>query len=390
MQISKLFDTSDFPARWHCGNWSAAHGWTHIVADISTAAAYFAIPALLVYFISKRRDFPFYRLIWLFCGFIVACGTVHLIEASIFWHPWYRVSATAKVITAIVSWATVIALVPIIPKALSLPGLAAMNKQLSSQVEERKRAEAELLDRNEMLNHFSRMASHDLKAPLRAIEHLLEWAIEDAGEDLPESSAEHIEDARSSAARLRASIENLLEFARVSESRHEYEPVDLHELVAEISDLLQIHDSVTVECSPDLDLRCWKTPLRQVLYNLIVNASIHGCDEELSVRVKATRRGSDFVITVTDSGPGVPAEERNRIFGVGKVMGAGIGDDLGGSGVGLAIVERLVINWGGEVDCVDAPGEDGACFRFTIPEQAADSSPPSLTPVTNSESVAVS
>ncbi len=89
--FSKFFDTSDFPARWYCGNWSEFLGWLHIVSDVVTFGAYFAIPAVLIYFARKRDDFSFTNLFWLFGGFILACGTVDLIEAIIFWHPIYRV-----------------------------------------------------------------------------------------------------------------------------------------------------------------------------------------------------------------------------------------------------------------------------------------------------------
>lgn len=142
--ISKLFDTGDFPARWHCGDWSQAHGWTHIISDVAIFGAYMAIPIALVYFISKRDDVPFPKILWLFAAFILSCGIGHLIEASIFWQPWYRLSGAVKAVTATVSWLTVIALLPVIPKALSIPGIARLNEELKREVEERKRTEEEL------------------------------------------------------------------------------------------------------------------------------------------------------------------------------------------------------------------------------------------------------
>lgn len=101
--LSQLFDTSDFPARWTCGHWTELHGWTHIVSDVAIFLAYMAIPVVLAWFALRRPDFAFRPLFWLFCAFIFACGTVHLIEASIFWYPWYRLSALGKVVTALVS-----------------------------------------------------------------------------------------------------------------------------------------------------------------------------------------------------------------------------------------------------------------------------------------------
>lgn len=142
--LSKFFDTSDFPARWYCGNWSEFLGWLHIISDLATFAAYFAIPAVLIYFARNRKDFPFTKLFWLFAGFILACGTVHLIEAIIFWYPIYRVSGFMKFVTAIVSWATVVALIRYLPRVMHYPSLAEKNEQLRMEIARRESIESDL------------------------------------------------------------------------------------------------------------------------------------------------------------------------------------------------------------------------------------------------------
>ena len=146
----ELFDTNDFTPRWECGIWTPVHGWIHVISDSLIFAAYFAIPVALVFFILKRDDVPFTPIFWLFAVFIMACGTGHLIEASIFWQPWYRLSALIKAVTAIVSWATVISLLPILPKALALPGLASVNKQLREEISQGQAAEQRLRDQAEL------------------------------------------------------------------------------------------------------------------------------------------------------------------------------------------------------------------------------------------------
>lgn len=142
--LGLLFGTDGFPPRWQCGDWSALHGWTHICSDAAIFGAYAAIPAALIYFALKRKDVPFLPIFWLFGAFILACGTGHLIEATLFWHPWYRFSAAVKVTTALVSWGTVVALVRVLPQALELPGLAKLNRELSHEIEERRKAMADL------------------------------------------------------------------------------------------------------------------------------------------------------------------------------------------------------------------------------------------------------
>lgn len=142
--LSKLFDTSDYPARWNCGNWNSGEGWLHICSDIATWAAYMAIPLVLFYYARRRTDFPFSRLVYLFAAFILACGAVHLVEAIIFWYPLYRVSGVLKLITAIVSWGTVVALVRVTPYALELPSVKTTNEKLLQEIEERRKAETKL------------------------------------------------------------------------------------------------------------------------------------------------------------------------------------------------------------------------------------------------------
>ena len=177
--VSELFDTSGFPARWYCGIWSDALGWLHIGSDTAIFAAYMAIPLVLAYFVLRKPDVPFPKLFWLFVVFIFSCGFEHLLEAVIFWHPVYRLAGLVKLVTASVSWATVIALVFIAPKALKLPGLAKLNSQLelsnselqyltdrlqertaSLQIEvaERRRAEEASHERAHELEQFNRLA----------------------------------------------------------------------------------------------------------------------------------------------------------------------------------------------------------------------------------------
>lgn len=140
--VTQLFDTSDFPPRWSCGNWSAALGWVHIASDLAIFGAYMAIPASLAWALRRRRDLPLRPVVWLFVGFILLCGLTHLVEAIIFYRPVYRFSGGMKAATAVISWATVIALVKLLPEAISLPGVKAANDALTKEIARRSEAEA--------------------------------------------------------------------------------------------------------------------------------------------------------------------------------------------------------------------------------------------------------
>lgn len=159
--LTHLFDPSGFFPRWQCGSWTPAHGWLHILSDLGVWSAYFAIPCILVYFVLRRRDVPFRSIFWLFGAFILACGTTHLMDAIIFWHPLYRLAGVAKLLTAIVSWATVVALVPILPKALAMRSPEDLEREIKVRTAELTQANdtlrAEVRDRHHAEEEINRL-----------------------------------------------------------------------------------------------------------------------------------------------------------------------------------------------------------------------------------------
>ncbi|MEZ6210106.1 MAG: EAL domain-containing protein [Phycisphaerales bacterium] len=148
-------DTTGFPRRWNCGEWSADLGWLHILSDAGIWGAYMAIPFVLGFFIFKRRT-PLPLVSWLFVAFIACCGLGHLLEALIFWYPMYRLAGVWKMVTALVSWATVFALVPVVPKVLRWPTLGEVNTRLREEVHRREVAERELMAANAQMGALNR------------------------------------------------------------------------------------------------------------------------------------------------------------------------------------------------------------------------------------------
>ncbi|QKJ31873.1 PAS domain-containing protein [Mucilaginibacter mali] len=148
-----LFDTKNWPPRWHCGSWSDFHGWLYIVSDLLIWAAYFAIPILLARIVTKRKDLPFPRIIWLFVAFIILCGSTHLIDAIIFWWPAYRLSALVRFATAVVSVFTLYATYKIMPLVLSLRSV----EELEREIAERKQVEAKLAENEFLLSEAGRI-----------------------------------------------------------------------------------------------------------------------------------------------------------------------------------------------------------------------------------------
>jgi hypothetical protein len=132
--FSRLFDPSGFQARWMCVGPNPYPGWLHIVSDFAIFVAYVAIPGALYVFVRNRRDLVFPAIFWLFIAFILSCGITHAADTMMFWWPAYRFTGVLKAITAVVSLATVVALIRIMPTALSIPSLTREHKQMRQEL----------------------------------------------------------------------------------------------------------------------------------------------------------------------------------------------------------------------------------------------------------------
>ena len=141
------FDTYGFPARWLCGSaWheSAWLGWLHIVADFFTFLAYYAVPLVTIYFVRQRRNLKFPPIFYVFLAAIfLTCGTVHLLEAIIFWWPIYRFAGLVKLTTAVVSCVGVVVLARILPSALELKSSKEFQRVLTEREQARESLQSE-------------------------------------------------------------------------------------------------------------------------------------------------------------------------------------------------------------------------------------------------------
>jgi len=117
--FERLFDTSDFMPRSQCGTWSDELIWLHVGADLFIWLAYLSIPLVLVWFARRWDVAPLRRLLWLFAAFILACGFTHFVDALMYTTPAYRFGGLLKLATAVISWVTVFALIPLAPRLIA-------------------------------------------------------------------------------------------------------------------------------------------------------------------------------------------------------------------------------------------------------------------------------
>jgi signal transduction histidine kinase len=249
-----------------------------------------------------------------------------------------------------------------------------LNITLEQRVE-RRTAESERRARD--LEQFAYVASHDLKAPLRGIANLSEWLKEDLQERLTPETQEQLDLLRDRVARMNALIEGLLAYSRIGRAAGSLETVDVGQLVREVVDSLDPPPDFQVEIAPDLPtLHTDRLHLSQVFANLITNAIRHHDREAGLVRIARRAEGERWVFSVEDDGPGIPPEFRHKIFLMFQTLAV---KDYGvNTGIGLALVKKLVEEHGGTIHIEDADlrqdGRRGSRFVFSWPrqEQAAE------------------
>jgi signal transduction histidine kinase len=242
-------------------------------------------------------------------------------------------------------------------------------RELGDRLVDQQHLSAALQRSNEDLDQFAYATSHDLKAPLRGITNLATWVEEDLGGAASAAVREHLRMLRSRAHRLEALIEGILAYARAGRARDEAELVDVQALVNETIELIEPPPGciITVE-TPLPHLVTERVPLQQVLMNLLQNAIKHGCPSGRGeIAIAATRREGGWTFSVRDEGPGIPSEFQQRIFGVFQTLAPR--DQVEGTGIGLAVVKKVIESRGGRIEVRSSSGE-GATFRFSWPAVA--------------------
>ena len=247
-------------------------------------------------------------------------------------------------------------------------------RQFAAELESRvERRTAELARANEVLertnvelDQFAYVASHDLKSPLRAIDNLAKWIAEDAGEDLPEDCHQHIAKMQQRVQRMEKLLNDLLHYSRAGRMKYDAEVVDTGRLIEEIKEMVSMPLDFTVEVADEMPkLETARPPLEQVFMNLITNAIKHHDRADGQIEISVRDLGSFFEFTVADDGPGIDPKFHERIFRMFQTLQTR--DKVEGSGMGLAVIKKVVESYSGTV-AVDSSEGSGTAFRFTWPK----------------------
>lgn len=226
----------------------------------------------------------------------------------------------------------------------------------------------DLMRSNEELEQFAYVASHDLKAPLRGIDNLVSWIEEDLEGVLVDDTRNNMVLLKSRVKRLENLLDDLLAYSRAGRDDLLAEAVDARILVEELATLISPPAGFVITAAPDLPtLNTARAALGQVLQNLLSNAIKHH-DRPGEGRIEVSVRDEEPMLefVVTDDGPGVPEQFRTRVFGMFQTLRPR--DDVEGSGMGLAIVKKLVERQGGSVWLTDGRDGRGLVVHFTWPK----------------------
>jgi signal transduction histidine kinase len=383
----KAFFAGEYAPHGYCLMWQPELIWTHVISDSLIAAAYFSIPIALVTFVRKRRDVEFGKMFWLFAIFILSCGLTHIMGIWNLWNGDYAAEATIKAITAAASVPTAILLWPLLPRALAIPSPSMLQKkneelasalserdailaQLRSEIAQRERAEAALVQANKMeaVGQLTGGIAHDFNNLLQAISGNLEL-IQMAPDDRTKVTrwASNAAQATERGTRLTG---QLLTFSR--RQRLEATDVDVGGLLRGMSELLRNSVGPTVELEVDVarglgTVRSDATQLELAILNLAIN----GRDAMPSggrLLVQATANDADRIaIRIVDHGVGMSEEVAQRAlepFFTTKGPGAG-------TGLGLSMAYGVAKAAGGDLRIDSAPGE-GTTVTLYLPRVATE------------------
>jgi len=226
---------------------------------------------------------------------------------------------------------------------------------------------AELERSNQELDQFAYVASHDLKAPLRVINNASLWLEEDLAGKLTDEDRENMRLLRNRVQRMEKLLDDLLEYSRVgkTEDARYRETIDGAELIYDMRLLLTPPPGIEIRVADSLGgISVPRMPLQLVLYNLIANAMKHHDRGTGLIEVEAVPCDGFLQFTVRDDGPGIPKEFQEKIFEMFYTLRPR--DQVEGSGMGLALVKKIVERWGGTIT-VSSDGGRGSAFTLTWP-----------------------
>lgn len=390
---------ANFMPHGHCYLWRPDVLWLHVGSDTLIALSYYAIPVALAHFVRRRHAvLPYWWMPVLFAMFIFLCGTTHVMNIWTVWNPDYVVDGLVKLATGFVSAATAVLVFLTLPQALALrtpielqrevdsqtAELLAVNARLRDEIAARARTEAALRKlENERLqtiqqlaegdarkNQFLATLAHELRNPLAPISNGVQIVQLASGTDetlktvtqMMERQVKHL-------VRL---VDDLLDISRITRGKVSLR-TDRLPLQPILKSALEMSwtaaETERLELSVDMSeepihVEGDRDRLTQVFANILSNAAKYTAGPG-KVWLSLQREGRDAVVSIRDTGVGIPKEELDKVFEMFSQLSPGLAEK--GLGIGLALVRELVQLHGGRVEARSEGPDRGSEFIVRLP-----------------------
>jgi signal transduction histidine kinase len=382
-----LFSSENFMPHGHCFLWQPGTLWLNVGSDALIAASYFAIPIALYYYVRRRKEeIPYVWMPLMFAAFIFLCGGTHIMEIWTVWDPIYRAEGALKMITGLVSFATTLSLIWIMPRAMLLQTpsqlqvevaartaeLAEVNAQLRAEIAARAAAEEQLRFADRQKDEFLATLAHELRNPLAPIRNALKLLHSPGIEEAKRQWGTQVISRQ--VHRMALLLDDLLDVSQITRSRLELklQSVDLGSLIASAvetaSPLIEERKHTFQVALPPESITVQVDPLRisQAVANLLTNAAKYtNPGGHISLLVETD--GPALAITVKDTGIGFEPSAAGEMFEMFAQVSRSKATSERGLGIGLALVRAFVALHGGTVEATSGGSDQGSEFRIRIP-----------------------
>ena len=376
--LKPLFSAADYLPHSFCYLSQPSLIRLHLLTDLAIGISYVAIAMTLAYLVYRmRRDIPFHWMVLAFGLFIIACGFTHFMEVLTLWIPLYWLTGGVKLVTAVASVVTAVLLPPLVPKTRGLIHAARTSQQYKLELEkshaELESLYARLKGLDELKSRLFANVSHELRTPLALILGPADKML--ARSDLPLEQRRDVEVMQRNARTLLKHVNDLLDLAKLESGKMEMRCLDSD--LAKLFRTTSAHfDGIAydrqiefvVEAPPSLPVWIDPEKMERVLLNLLSNAFKFTPDAG-KIRFVLEAVDDRVLVTIRDSGPGVPTEMREAIFDRFCQVESAETRRFDGAGLGLAIAKEFVELHEGAIAAGDAP-EGGAMFVVNLPRLA--------------------
>ncbi len=228
---------------------------------------------------------------------------------------------------------------------------------------ENEKLKAEAVKQEEDYARFTYLVTHDIKAPIRAIDNLTTWITEDMGNDLKPSVAENINLLRNRVNRTQRMMNALSDYSRISRLKESRQPVNPDKLIhAVIESLPESDNGKFTVTGCDKVIQAEKDLIQRIFTELIKNSLMHSEKEITEITVRMEEMPDEYVFSVEDNGPGILKQYETKAFEIFQTLKSN--DDSENTGIGLPLVKRILENLNQRI-WIDYSFTGGLCIKFS-------------------------